>query len=696
MLVKYVALLAFNQIVRSHPHLVSLQEDVIMNCIDDLDISIRMKALELGADMVNRDNLVPLVERLLRQLQVAPSDSHSEDDLGHHSFIEPAADSDGQDPESILRPSDELGMQQQALPAEFRVSIVQRIISMCSKNTYANIVNFEWYIETLLKLVKVSPASEFLLKDDADKDENSLYAAPEGHDVFSAIGFELQNIAVRVKTVRGEAVQAADMLLSSARNGRTMSPHAGSHGDSILAFAAWVVGEFAADLANARSSLETLLHPQVVTFPPSVICAYVQAIPKVFAQTLVEADSIWDVERKIMISLLLARAIELSEPLQNHPALEVQERAVEFNELMRLGSQAMSSNTDQTEQEPYLLTTVLPQLFSGSELNPVARTAQRKVALPADLDLDSAINPSLAQILQSAEEESSSDAGVARFEQYYDHRPKGFSSVPAIDCLSSIEALDTSSQYGHESAPESEAGSSRRALGHHRYKDDPFYIGSEETALGSSTPFHEVLRRSNGDELDIESIPIMNLNLGAHDAPQHTSKLDGKKTKRRRPPTQVHITQDVTLGPDSGDYEQALLPDRTTTIEKPAPTSVSGARKSILQVDSSSLGSLSLGGEIDTKNSSDRPDGVVEDEEMAKALAEVERLRLEMQRASERVEAANGVPNEGTLVKKKRRPTKQRGPVATLGTQPRPDDENVLRKKKRKKRKPEDRGNIDV
>ena len=667
-----------------------------MNCIDDLDISIRLKALELGADMVNRENLVPLVERLLRQLEAAPLDSRSEDDMGHHSFVEPAADSDGQDPEAILRPSVELGVQQQALPAGFRVSMVQKIITMCSKDTYVNVVNFEWYIETLLKLVRASPASEFLPKGEAGKDGDSRYGTLEGHDVFSAIGFELQNIAVRVRTVRSETVQAAHMLLSSARNGRTVTPHAGSHSDSILAFAAWIVGEYAADLANARSSLETLLHPQVVSFPPSVICAYVQAIPKVFAQTLVEADSAWDIERKTMISLLLARVIELSEPLQNHPALEVQERAVEFSELMRLGSQAMSSSTDQTEQEPYLLTTVLPQLFSGSELNPVARTAQRKVALPADLDLDSAINPRLPQISQEAEEDFSSNAEVAGFEQYYDHRLKEFSSAPAIDALSSIEVLATSSQQGHESAPESEARTRRRPLAHDRYKDDPFYIGGEETASGSSTPFHEVLRRSNGNEVDIESIPIMNLDLSTHDAPITGSKHDRKKTKRRRAAAEVHITQDVTLDNNSGGYEQASLPDRITGIDKSALTTVSGARKSILQVDSSNLGSLSLGGENDTKDPSDRADGAVEDAEMAKALAEVERLRLEMQRASERVEAANGVPDEGMLVKKKRRPIKKQDPIATPGTQLLPDDGNVVRKKKKKKKKPEDRGNLEV
>src|SRR5262249_994236 len=41
--VKYVALLAFNKIAVTHPFLVSQQEDVILDCIDNPDITIRIK-----------------------------------------------------------------------------------------------------------------------------------------------------------------------------------------------------------------------------------------------------------------------------------------------------------------------------------------------------------------------------------------------------------------------------------------------------------------------------------------------------------------------------------------------------------------------------------------------------------------------------------------------------------------------------
>ena len=62
---KYVALLAFNKIVQTHSYLVAQQEDVILECIDSPDITIRIKALDLVKGMVSSDNLVSIVSRLM-------------------------------------------------------------------------------------------------------------------------------------------------------------------------------------------------------------------------------------------------------------------------------------------------------------------------------------------------------------------------------------------------------------------------------------------------------------------------------------------------------------------------------------------------------------------------------------------------------------------------------------------------------
>lgn len=50
--VKYIALLALTKIVPSYPHLVAEYESKILSSIDDPDLSIRMRALDLISAMV--------------------------------------------------------------------------------------------------------------------------------------------------------------------------------------------------------------------------------------------------------------------------------------------------------------------------------------------------------------------------------------------------------------------------------------------------------------------------------------------------------------------------------------------------------------------------------------------------------------------------------------------------------------------
>lgn len=52
--VKYIALLAIVKIVPTHPHLVARYQDVILASVNDHDISIRMRALDLLTAMVHQ------------------------------------------------------------------------------------------------------------------------------------------------------------------------------------------------------------------------------------------------------------------------------------------------------------------------------------------------------------------------------------------------------------------------------------------------------------------------------------------------------------------------------------------------------------------------------------------------------------------------------------------------------------------
>ena len=130
-------------------------------CIDDPDISIRMRALDLAVGMVNAENLQLIVDRLLAQLLSASYQSATDEaanDRGFHNGVEPRADSDDEDAGSSLRKGEQDLDMPVALPEDYRINAIRSILNICSRDTYANVQDFEWYIEILQRLVKACPA----------------------------------------------------------------------------------------------------------------------------------------------------------------------------------------------------------------------------------------------------------------------------------------------------------------------------------------------------------------------------------------------------------------------------------------------------------------------------------------------------------------------------------------------------------
>lgn len=655
--VRYVALLAFKRIVVSHSDLVAVHQDAILGCIDDPDISIRLQALELGASMVNSENLVAVVECLMRQLHVAPLSIDTMDTARRNSEgVEPAADSDGEDPGEALKPIKGSLNEVPPLPAEYRISIIRQILDMCSKDTYANIADFEWYIETLVQLVKLIPPMIRQSHSTADGARSAELSTSTDGDVSLAIGLELQNVAVRVSTVREEAVVAAASLVAVYANDAASSSLSSS-GQGALRFAIWIVGEYAHILPDPSATLSTTIHSKVRSLTASTLSAYLQAIPKILIVIITQNHSPWTPERKSMSSLLIARITHFLEPLTTHPNLEVQERCVEFLELMRVAAQAVATHDPDSEHGPLLLTKAIPALYTGEELKPVAPTAQKKVPIPDDLDLETPINEHLVNILQRADLDDQTDTDSADFDNFYNVRPsKKAVAGPAIDSIPSFEPEPLSYQQTEGATLDPDALNKKRLERRTRNKDDPFYIPSEDNRSGASTPFHDILRSSNGEDVDVDSIPIMNLDLGDPLPRTESSDPEPRRSSKRKQPKKHHIALDENLDLNSH------IPDRLASspngsVLAPAPLRREKAKKSLLEVDSSSLGTFSLDENDNNDGGSTQLDikrREVEDADMARALAEVERLRMEMQRASERV-TVEGIPPEGTLVKKKRR-----------------------------------------
>ncbi|KAF2863657.1 Adaptor protein complex AP-3 delta subunit [Piedraia hortae CBS 480.64] len=585
---RYVALLTMARVTATHPDLVANQHDVILECIDDADVSIRMRALDLVVGMISSGNLVTVVDRLLRQLRTQPP---TEDRKTNQSSV-----SEDEDEESPIKAT------ANPLPDDYRTAVIERILAMCSRDNYAQLTDFEWYLEVLVELVRHCPAT--------------------GSDVAAKIGAELLNIAIRVKALRPEAAAAAQSLILEQRDGRARG---------VLPAAAFVSGEFASMLPDAEAVLNSLVHPSIHDYPSDILASYVRAAPKIFS-ALTKTPKSWTSESQSSITLLCARI---------HRDLSVQECSVEYLELMRLASEA-ATNQPVGGETPLLLTQAIPTLFTGMELNPVAPTALKQVPPPTEIDLDEPINTDLPFLLQSADINEDTDPETDNdgiFSFYHDRTQTNLS-------LTASQSLDQ--QAATAAFPTLEERNRLRAQRRERNRDDPFYIDPDASPVNQGN--------------DVDSIPIIDLPREA----KSEAKIPSSKLKR--PKKIFEVLADETL---DKTLSGTAPPSRTTS----APTSKKP--KGLLGVDSSGLSSLSLDEDVLPVR---RDEYVVEDD-LQKAVREVEKTRLMMQREREMI---GSLDEEGTVVKRKVRRKKRDDLTGNEGDG---NEGGVGRNKKNKKKK---------
>jgi AP-3 complex subunit delta-1 len=681
---KYVALLAFNKIVASYPLLVSMQQDVIMSCLDDPDISIRLQALELVSGMVSSDNLQSIVDRLVEQLRSAPSGAAEEGSQSPLATrIEPAADPDDEELEERLTP-DKRAADMPSLPNDYRREVIIRILDMSSHETYANITDFEWYLDILVQLIRLVPP----LLNTNSAIHDGVYERATDTNISSRIGSQILDIAVRVKSLRLEATRAADSLVLVS-NRQSLFPIAGDGAEGVLQPVAWVVGEFPEFLASPRETLGSLIHPTSLSLPTQTLAGYLQAVPKVFSHISAIAAKDWKSSQITSISLLLARVIDFYEQSATHPSLDVQERCVGYLELFRLTAEAFSSQGSDAREPPLLVTSALPGLFSDWDLNPVSVGAQKRVPVLDDLQLDTPINSNLVNLLQVSQDLSKEDAQHDEFHAYYNERIVTEAEKPISH--RTVE-LNQEIPASYQAFEDPDVLARRKAERRARNKDDPFYIPQEGDSSGTSTPFHEILSKSNGTELNVDDIPVIELEIDGNEGEASAMLTELQKQKKTRKTTKrVVIAADETItteSPSSRDSSRpgSFEPGNAFPSSKPLRP-----KKNLLQVDSSGLRQLSL--EEDANGQAqDMERREAEEAEMAAAMQEVERLRLQMQRAVEVTEVADGVDDEGTIVKrkkkKKRRPKIDIGSTTTehFGIDSPPVEGEAVRKKKKKKK----------
>ncbi|EAW11779.1 putative AP-3 complex subunit delta [Aspergillus clavatus NRRL 1] len=617
---KYVGLLAFNRIVSSHPGLVSVHYDVIMDCLEDADVSIRLQALDLVAKLVNSETLQFVVNRLVKQLQ---SDEANLQDSKY-----------AKEPESSrIQPAPS------ALPDNYRVKVMHQILDICCFNNYSELPDFVWYVDLLVQLMKLLPRQIGDLR--VEQSASQLAADQTGLDIAVRIGTEIQNIAVRVKGVRTEATRAAECLILVETRRILFINSYGNH--LALGPIAWVVGEYSDCLSSPSQTLRSLIDTSNMSLPAKTLSFFIQAIPKVLVRLIHDTKKTWSTIWKGETSLLLSKITEFFEHLAVHPDLDVQERAIEFLELMRLAADALPTGSHSSDAMPFLLSSIMPGLFCGLELNPVAFGALRKVPRPEHLVLGELYNPQLWGILGDDSDCLFKKGSQHACQEFY-HVRDTFTThnYPAQFVTFGAHLNRPHGPLDHSDETPTTSGE-RRAERRERNKEDPFYILAEEITRGTGSRDGGV---SQDRDFDIDSIPIVDLDISNLESPQAASLHAGVQFSTGLRSRKHDVAVDETIG-----YEDSTTLRNTEEHVK--------AKKSLLQIDSSGLGHFPLGSRgISLTTSANRVVDMENDMEISRAVQEVERLRLEMQRASERIHP-QGIPLEGTPVKRKKKLNKK-------------------------------------
>lgn len=252
-LVKYLGLLGLHKLLQKQPRVVAEHKDLILACLNDEDVTIRMRALDLISSMVSLKNLAPIVGKLLQHLDASEG-------VGH-----------------------------------YREHVLARILHICAQDSFAYVSDFEWYTAVLVDLTQLAGISR----------DNAL-----------SISAQLLEVVVRVPGVRSYTIKhMINILLANRLAGKSAggsggnggagtsrtaalnaSPSASTQGHmcEVLHAVGFIIGEYTEYLEEQddefyASILTNLSRPEVVTaLPPAVQNVFVHTMIKILSAALAQ------------------------------------------------------------------------------------------------------------------------------------------------------------------------------------------------------------------------------------------------------------------------------------------------------------------------------------------------------------------------------------------------------------------------
>ncbi|KAG9451814.1 hypothetical protein H6P81_004718 [Aristolochia fimbriata] len=314
-------------------------KEIIIKFLSDDDPNIKLEALRLLMGMVSEDNVEEITRILLKYAITS-------------------------DP-------------------EFSNEILRFILTICSRQVYEIVVDFDWYVALLGEMARYPHCKE------GDEIERQMI-----------------DIGLRVKDVRPELVRVSrGILIDPALLGNPNLYR-------VMAAAAWVSGEYVEFSVNPQELVEALLQPRTSLLPPLVRAIYLQAVFKILVFILhsyfegseimgfevsmnYEGDELSDsrleckdnAQRETFTYDSLVYLLNLVkmavQPLVAYDNVEVQERASNVVGLIQAVEEA---GYEKQEGKSSQIVKLMVNAFS-EELGPVSLNAQERVRMPDGLTL---------------------------------------------------------------------------------------------------------------------------------------------------------------------------------------------------------------------------------------------------------------------------------------------------------------------
>ncbi|CAI4980444.1 AVN_HP_G0114650.mRNA.1.CDS.1 [Saccharomyces cerevisiae] len=328
---RYISCILFYKIGKINTDFISRFDQLIIRLLSDVDVSIRSKAIELVEGIVDEDNLKAIVQTLMKQ------------------FV---------DEDVVILQTGSIVYEKSKripiiIPENYKIKMVNVIISICSADNYSSVNDFEWYNAVIMDLA-------MLCQDISDK------------SLGSKIGEQFRNLMIKVPSMREVTIANIIKLISNDNINKQLP--------TVLRECIWCLGEFSTLVENGNDLIKIMTEN---------ISYYSHSVQEVLILALVKVFSNWcnnfQEDKRFEIKMVLKELIEFFENLSYSSTFEVQERSVEVLEFLRLSLEALEEDT---EGLPMLLSEVLPSFFNAYELAPIARGTQLKLAVDENLDLE--------------------------------------------------------------------------------------------------------------------------------------------------------------------------------------------------------------------------------------------------------------------------------------------------------------------